>query len=197
MKMMKTKEFSAWLNKKFLEWSMERNRRPVVSEFAKYLGVSQPSLSRWLNGDYLPDEENLKKIVSRFNEDIFTKFDIPMPKTLSKTRYFIPTKNEPVEEIKKRLIEVLQEAEDYVSKLDIEDVDEIEEKRIAFIVERGFEHISTNFEDKDENKIILDLIKDFDEYQRHELMKQIARLKNKKGNNIEKHIKRRTSESLS
>ena len=49
------REFAEWLEGKFLSWMGEAGRRRTVTEFAKYLGVSQSLMSQWLNGHYLPD----------------------------------------------------------------------------------------------------------------------------------------------
>ena len=39
--------FHSWINEKFLEW--RGSTRRSVSEFSAYLGVSQPTVSAWLN----------------------------------------------------------------------------------------------------------------------------------------------------
>ena len=40
-------EFHTWINQKFIEW--RGDTRNGVTEFATYLGISQPTVSAWLN----------------------------------------------------------------------------------------------------------------------------------------------------
>jgi transcriptional regulator with XRE-family HTH domain len=59
--------FSEFLNKKFFEYEHDVvKRRASVSDYALWLGVSQPSLSQWMRGaGREPNLENLVKISSR------------------------------------------------------------------------------------------------------------------------------------
>lgn len=40
-------DFHNWINQKFVEW--RGNTRNGVSEYAAFLGISQPTVSAWLN----------------------------------------------------------------------------------------------------------------------------------------------------
>lgn len=43
------KNFTKWINEKFFEWRGASRRG--VTDFAEYVGVSQQTMSLWLNGD--------------------------------------------------------------------------------------------------------------------------------------------------
>jgi predicted transcriptional regulator len=45
---MSSSEWSAWINRKYVEW--RGDSRATVSEFAAFLGVSQATVSAWING---------------------------------------------------------------------------------------------------------------------------------------------------
>jgi predicted transcriptional regulator len=45
---MSSTEWSQWINRKYVEW--RGDSRATVSEFAAYLGVSQATVSAWING---------------------------------------------------------------------------------------------------------------------------------------------------
>jgi len=64
-------EFAAWLEGKFLSWMGETGQRRTLTEFAKYLGVSQSLLSQWLNGRYIPDRENLGKLARCLGPEVY------------------------------------------------------------------------------------------------------------------------------
>jgi len=45
---MSSSEWSTWVNKKYVQW--RGDGRATVSEFAAFLGVSQATVSAWING---------------------------------------------------------------------------------------------------------------------------------------------------
>jgi len=69
--MMGKVEFANWLESKFLAWMGEAGKRRTLSDFAKYLGVSQSLLSHWLNGRYLPERENVSKLAARLGPEVY------------------------------------------------------------------------------------------------------------------------------
>ena len=71
LKIMGKREFAEWLEGKFLSWMGEAGRRRTVTEFAKYIGVSQSLMSQWLNGHYLPDLKNINKIAERLGPEVY------------------------------------------------------------------------------------------------------------------------------
>lgn len=40
-----------------------KNKKMKVSEFANLIKVPQPMISKWKNGNSLPNKENMKKII--------------------------------------------------------------------------------------------------------------------------------------
>ena len=72
--------FAEWINEKFLEWEKAQGkRRRSYSEFARWLGVSQPSLSKWLNGDNPPTGDNLRLLAEQLGGEIYTLLGKEIP----------------------------------------------------------------------------------------------------------------------
>jgi len=64
-------EFSSWITDKFREWEKSTGRRQSVTSFARYLGVKQPSLNRWMLGDSTPDLDNIQKLAKKLGPETF------------------------------------------------------------------------------------------------------------------------------
>lgn len=62
---------ASWLTDKFREWEKSTGRRQNVTSFARYLGVKQPSLTRWMSGDNPPDYGNAQKLASKLGYEIY------------------------------------------------------------------------------------------------------------------------------
>lgn len=72
-------EFSAWLTRKFLDWQTQSGERKSVVEFAAYLEVDQPSLSKYLTGKSTPTGDNLLKIAMKFGFEAYELLDAQPP----------------------------------------------------------------------------------------------------------------------
>jgi len=62
--------FSEWISKKYTEWRGDAigNDRSVT-QFALMLGVAQPALTAWMNGEYIPkSQKNINKIAAHYPE---------------------------------------------------------------------------------------------------------------------------------
>ena len=77
--MMGQREFATWLESKFVSWMGETGKRRTLTDFAKYLGVSQSLLSHWLNGRYLPDRQNVSKIAERLGSEVYDLLGLQRP----------------------------------------------------------------------------------------------------------------------
>ena len=71
--------FSAFLETKFLEWQIKQGKRTTLREFSEHLGVSRAAVSLWLNGDRVPDQENIQKLAEEFGYDVYDALDLPRP----------------------------------------------------------------------------------------------------------------------
>lgn len=72
--------FSDWLQLKFEEWEKSRGRRrQSYTAFARYLGVTQPSLNRWLMGDVLPDAKSVQILSEKLGYEIYDVLNIEPP----------------------------------------------------------------------------------------------------------------------
>jgi transcriptional regulator with XRE-family HTH domain len=81
--------FSEWLLRKFREWEQSTKHRQSVTAFARYLGVKQPSLNRWMTGDNIPDTIGILILAQKLGPEIFQVINVPLPAKLN--RVFIHT----------------------------------------------------------------------------------------------------------
>jgi transcriptional regulator with XRE-family HTH domain len=72
-------EFTVWINERFIEWEKSAGRRGTLSAFARYIGVKQPSLSRWMNGDADPEGDNVRKLAKKFGKEVYIVLGISEP----------------------------------------------------------------------------------------------------------------------
>lgn len=63
--------YKDWLMQKFVQWEKRQTRRQSFSAFARYLGVSQSSLSQWMAGTYPPTGDNIDKIAAKLGDEIY------------------------------------------------------------------------------------------------------------------------------
>lgn len=76
-------KLQAWrqfTNKKFLEWQNELGVRKTVTEFAKYIGFPQPTVSFWLHGSRYPkSSEEIEKLSSIWGLTVYDTLKIERP----------------------------------------------------------------------------------------------------------------------
>lgn len=100
-------EFKDWITKCYLDWRGDSfGNEKSISEFARYLGVSQSILSRWMTGALLPGQKNAAKISTVYPE-IYDVLDIPNPDPLAELppefrESFLSARREYTEELAKR-----------------------------------------------------------------------------------------------
>jgi transcriptional regulator with XRE-family HTH domain len=92
--------YSKWLTQKMYEWGKSNLEQFKITNFARYLEVSQPSLSQWLRGDHPPTGENLKIIAEKLGDEIYFLVGRLPPKLEN----FI--QNNPPEEVTKLLKQI-------------------------------------------------------------------------------------------
>jgi transcriptional regulator with XRE-family HTH domain len=66
--MMKLEE---WLLNHYRNWERQTGRKQSGSEFARWIGVKQPTLNRWMNGDSIPAADNLRRLARKLGPDIY------------------------------------------------------------------------------------------------------------------------------
>jgi len=77
---MENEQLSSFLTRKFREWEANTKRRQTVAAFARWVGVSQASMSRWMSGDGGPPEaHNINKLVERLGPEIYDILGMPRP----------------------------------------------------------------------------------------------------------------------
>jgi transcriptional regulator with XRE-family HTH domain len=71
--------FSALIERKFLEWQLSQQGRRTQAEFATYLGVKRTSLTMWMNGDHLPEGDNVHKLAIVLGPEVYEVLDQEPP----------------------------------------------------------------------------------------------------------------------
>lgn len=72
-------KFRQFLEMKFLEWQQESGGRKTVLEFAKYLGVSQQTVSNWWNNTRVPEGANVQKLARVLGLEVYDVLNLPRP----------------------------------------------------------------------------------------------------------------------
>ena len=95
-------QFTEWINEKFIEW--RGNSRNGVTDFARFVGVSQQVMSNWLNGRNKrpPSPESIAKLAEKF-PDIYEVIGFPQ----RNKRYRLP----------KEMLERLESAQEEVERV--------------------------------------------------------------------------------
>jgi len=68
--------FKSWINDKYIEW--RGNSRSTLTDFAKYLGVSQQIMNQWINEGALPGTRTLPKLAAKY-PDVYEVLGLPAP----------------------------------------------------------------------------------------------------------------------
>ncbi|MBX3047723.1 MAG: helix-turn-helix transcriptional regulator [Anaerolineales bacterium] len=72
-------DLSTWLEEQYLLWQQAQGKRTTLAQFAKYLGISGPLLSHYMNGIRKPSEENMKKLAQHLSADIYDILGLQKP----------------------------------------------------------------------------------------------------------------------
>jgi transcriptional regulator with XRE-family HTH domain len=76
-------EFTRYLMREFRAWEERQGGKRSVSEWARRLGVKQPTLSRWMNGDTTPDAAGVAVLVEQLGGEVYTILGIQPPEEIS------------------------------------------------------------------------------------------------------------------
>lgn len=77
-------KFREYLESKYQEWRIQQIKKgnktkDTLTEFSKYIGVSQSTMSAWMLGTRTPDEINIHKLGRKLGLGIYDSLDIPRP----------------------------------------------------------------------------------------------------------------------
>ena len=102
-----SKKVADLLFKKYLEWQNGEGKRLSVVEYAKYLDVSQQTLSTWMNGKNEPrDRKNINKLYEKLGPEIYDVLELDRPS------YAHPEIEEGVRELALAIQEIPEEYRD-------------------------------------------------------------------------------------
>jgi transcriptional regulator with XRE-family HTH domain len=74
-----------WLSQKFNEWEKAQGRSQSYYAFARYLEVTQSSLSQWMTGASIPAGEDLLSVASKLGPEVYDVLGVPRPNAESKS----------------------------------------------------------------------------------------------------------------
>lgn len=75
-------EFSDWITQKYVEWRGDAiGRERSITEYAKYLGVSQQLMSNWMKkGGKVPRSiEMINKLVAAYGNEVYDVLGLEIP----------------------------------------------------------------------------------------------------------------------
>lgn len=72
-------KFSSWLLERYLERQNELKERKSLTEFAAWIGVSQPVISNYINGKREPGEDNAYLFYLKYGEEVYELLDMEPP----------------------------------------------------------------------------------------------------------------------
>ena len=70
-------ELMEFLQHSFAEYVAEKRRRVSLAEWARYLGVSNASLSQWMNGNREPTGDNVHLLAAKLGVKVYDLLGVP------------------------------------------------------------------------------------------------------------------------
>ena len=61
-------EFASWLEKHYIQWQADREKRGSIRQFSDWLGIDHRLISRWMNGERKPGPDHLDTLAYKFND---------------------------------------------------------------------------------------------------------------------------------
>lgn len=75
--------FAQYLEEKFQDWGTKQlkagKKRVTLTGFATWLGIPQPTVSRWLNGTRTPEGDHVHLLGRRFGLGVYDTLNLPRP----------------------------------------------------------------------------------------------------------------------
>jgi len=89
-------EFSKYIKQEYFKWEQEQGEPCTVTDFARWLGVSQQSMSAWMKGLYNPRKlEDIAKLKNKLGPEVFNVLGLGLPAEL----------DEPIEDLARAIME--------------------------------------------------------------------------------------------
>jgi len=104
--------FSLWLKRKYLEWQSEQGDLKTLTEFAEFLDVSQPAVSKWINGRSLPDPDSVQRIAVKLGWEVYDILGVDPPVTDKRLQSLMNVWEGLPEEVKGELAEAAERAKE-------------------------------------------------------------------------------------
>lgn len=101
--------FTQWLNGKFIEWIASTGKRHTVKEFATWLNIPRPLLSRYLNGSRIPSRKTADLIANRLGQEIYDVLGMQRPDEILQRLQGVWDRL--TEEQKSRIVTIINECE--------------------------------------------------------------------------------------
>jgi transcriptional regulator with XRE-family HTH domain len=72
-------EFKEWLMLEFKKYETKMGGRQNFVDFARFLKVKPPTLTRWLNGDSIPTGDSVYQLATRLGPEVYDVLGLPIP----------------------------------------------------------------------------------------------------------------------
>lgn len=92
-------EFKDWITQEYIKWRGNAiGHERSISDFAEYIGISQPLMVKWMNGGK-PSTDNQVLIAEKLGVEVYEVLEIPqaerpVPKNLRELINKIPPENQ-------------------------------------------------------------------------------------------------------
>jgi transcriptional regulator with XRE-family HTH domain len=73
-------DFKTWLQKQYLTWQANKGELKTLVEFGDWLGVEQPTLSKWMNGKTKPRGASVMRLALRLGDEVYAVLGVEKPK---------------------------------------------------------------------------------------------------------------------
>ena len=77
-RLMTGSKFADWLEKKYLEWQMERGRASI-RKFSAWLGINHALVVQWMNAKTRPGEKSALLLADKLGFEVYDALEIPGP----------------------------------------------------------------------------------------------------------------------
>jgi transcriptional regulator with XRE-family HTH domain len=72
-------EFSALMERKYLEWQLAQGERRSIEAFADYLNIKKTTLVQWMNDQRKPGPENVERLAEALGIEVYDALNLPRP----------------------------------------------------------------------------------------------------------------------
>lgn len=81
-------DFREWITQRYIEWRGDAyGHEGTVTEFAAWIGVSQPLVSQWMAGSVPTSQKAITALVVRFGPEVYEVLGIENPSPIARVMH--------------------------------------------------------------------------------------------------------------